>query len=124
VVTPYIFAEKADEYVHFLEAAFGAQEIGRSTTPTGVIANSQIKFDETTIMVSEASEQFPGSSAAFYLYVENCDAAMLTALEAGAEKVMDVSDMPYGDRKGGVRDPSGNIWWVSQRLTKEPYFSA
>jgi len=24
------------------------------------------------------------------------------------------SDMPYGDRQGGARDPHGNIWWISQ----------
>jgi PhnB protein len=35
---------------------------------------------------------------------------------------MEVTDMPYGDRQGGVRNPSGNIWWVSQRLTAAPSF--
>ena len=34
---------------------------------------------------------------------------------------MDVSDMPYGDRQGGVKDPFGNIWWISQRLVDGPY---
>ena len=29
VVTPYIFVDGADEYVRFLEAAFGARELGR-----------------------------------------------------------------------------------------------
>ena len=122
VVTPYIFANGADAYVRFLEAAFGAREIGRSTTSDGRIANCQLRFETTTIMVSEASEQFPASSAAFYLYVADADAAMATAEEAGAEKVLDVADMPYGDRQGGVRDPSGNIWWVSQRKSADPYF--
>ncbi|MBE2276850.1 MAG: VOC family protein [Rhodobacteraceae bacterium] len=122
VVTPYIFADDAEEYVRFLEAAFGAREIGRSTAPDGRIANCQLQFSTTTIMVSEASAQFPASQAAFYLYVADVDAAMTRAEEAGADKIMDAADMPYGDRQGGVRDPSGNIWWVSQRLTAEPYF--
>ena len=38
-----------------------------------------------------------------------------TALE------MEAADMPYGDRQGGVRDPNGNIWWISQRVVHEPY---
>lgn len=122
VVTPYIFADRADEYVRFLESAFGAHEIGRSTAPDGRIANCQMRFDTGTIMVSEASEEFPASSAALYLYVADVDAAMLTAERAGAKKIMDVADMPYGDRQGGVRDPSGNIWWVSQRMSAEAYF--
>ncbi len=122
VVTPYIFADRAEEYVRFLEAAFGAREIGRSTTPDGRIANCQLQFSTTTIMVSEASAQFPASRAALYLYVADADATMTKAVDAGAEKIMNAADMPYGDRQGGVRDPSGNIWWVSKRLTADPYF--
>lgn len=122
VVTPYIFADGCNEYVRFLQAAFGAREIGRSTTPDGRIANCQLSFDTATIMVSEASEEFPASSAAFYLYVADADTSMERAVKAGAEKIMDAADMPYGDRQGGVRDPSGNIWWVSQRLSAQAYF--
>jgi PhnB protein len=34
---------------------------------------------------------------------------------------MEVMDMPYGDRQGGIRDVAGNIWWLSQRIVKAPY---
>lgn len=122
VVTPYIFVDGAADYVRFLEAAFGAHEIGRSTDPSGRIANSQLRFSTTTIMVSEASGQFPATCASYYLYVADADAAMARAEQAGARKIMEVGDKPYGDRQGGVRDPAGNIWWVSQRMTAEPYF--
>jgi PhnB protein len=30
-------------------------------------------------------------------------------------------EMPYGDKQGGVTDPAGNIWWISQRLVEKPY---
>jgi PhnB protein len=122
VVTPYIFADGAEEYVRFLEEAFGAQEIGRGTAPNGRIANCQLQFSATVIMLSEASEEFPATRATYYLYVADADVAMVKAEQAGAQRIMDVGDMPYGDRQGGVRDPAGNIWWVSQRMTAEPYF--
>jgi PhnB protein len=122
VVTPYIFADGAEEYVRFLEEAFGAQEIGRSTAPNGRIANCQLQFSATVIMLSEASEEFPATRATYYLYVADADVAMTKAEQAGAQRIMDVGDMPYGDRQGAVRDPAGNIWWVSQRMTAEPYF--
>ncbi len=122
VVTPYIFVDQAEAYIRFLTAAFGGREVGRSTAPDGRIANSQIRFDSATIMISEASAQFPASTAAFYLYVADADAAMTQAVAAGATSIMDVADMPYDDRQGGVRDPSGNIWWLSQRLIEQPYF--
>jgi PhnB protein len=82
-VMPYIFASGADQYVRFLAAAFGAHEIGRSTVPGGRIANCQMRFDTATIMVSEASEQFPAGAAAFYLYVAGANAAMAIAEAAG-----------------------------------------
>jgi PhnB protein len=122
VVTPYIFVSGGEEYVRFLEAAFDAREVGRSVAPNGRIANCQMKFGTTTIMLSEASAEFPASSAAFYLYVDDADISMERALTAGAEKIMDTADMPYGDRQGGVRDRAGNIWWLSQRLSADPYF--
>ena len=58
----------------------------------------------------------------YYLYVEDADAAMNRAIENGAVLEMEVGDMPYGDRQGGVVDPAGNIWWLSQRLAQKPYF--
>jgi len=121
VVTPYIFVDGADGYIRFLETAFGARDVMRSVDPAGRIANCQMNFDGAMIMLSEASAAYPASRAAYYLYVADADASMNRALMAGAEEIMAVADMPYGDRQGGVRDPAGNIWWVSQRLTAEPY---
>ena len=120
-VTPYIFADKADAYMDHLISALSGVETDRSLRPDGKIANGQIRFGAASIMISEAGRGFPPSQATFYLYVENADDAMARAIENGMEKVMDVADMPYGDRQGGVKDIAGNIWWISQRLTDAPY---
>jgi PhnB protein len=93
-----MFVDSADSCVRFLETAFDGQEIGRSTAPDGRIANCQMKFGTATIMVSEASKQFPTSSSAFYLYVSDAEASMARAIAAGAEHIMDVANVPYGDR--------------------------
>lgn len=121
-VTPYLFVDDADAYARFLGVAFGGRELGRSTDPDGRIANCQVRIATATVMLSEASDEFPPSRAAFYLYVDDADAAMARAVAAGAETIMDLADMPYGDRQGGVRDPAGIIWWLSRRVSDEPYF--
>jgi PhnB protein len=59
--------------------------------------------------------------ATYYLYVENADASVSRAVAAGAEPLGEVRDQPYGDRQGGVRDPGGNVWWISQRLEEGAY---
>ena len=121
-VVPYIFAENSDELIMFLVQGLGGQEIGRTVSPDGSITNSQVQFGSAAIMVSEASADYPPSRAAIYLYVEDADATMAQAIENGAKLQMEVADMPYDDRQGGVVDPAGNIWWISQRLKPEPYF--
>lgn len=119
-VTPYVFATGAERLVRFLVEGLGAAETCR-TMRGATIANAQVAIGTTTLMVSEATERFPASRSSFYLYVDSADASMTRALSAGASLVMEVADMPYGDRQGGVADPCGNIWWISQRLVEEPY---
>ena len=120
-VFPYIFASKAADYLEFLVGAFGATVLGRTTAPDGTVANARMRIGTTSFMVSEEGEGYPASRAAFYLYVEDADATCARAVERGATLIHEPRDMDYGDRQGGVTDPSGNIWWVSQRLTPEPY---
>lgn len=120
-VSPYLFADRAERLVEFLVDGLGGKETLRTAAPDGTIANSQVSIGTSTVMVSEAGGRFPPSQASFYLYVEDADAAMARALAAGGKLVMEVGDMPYGDRQGGVEDPVGNIWWISQRLVEEPY---
>ena len=120
-VTPYFFVKKADRFVEFLEQGLGGTETLRSLRPDGRIANAQVRLGTSTVMISEASPPYGPMSSAYYLYVENADEAMAMAIRSGATLEMDVADMPYGDRQGGVRDPFGNIWWISQRLEDVPY---
>lgn len=120
-VTPYCFVKDAEAFVAFLVNGLGGCETLRSLRPDGTIANVQVRRGSSTVMVSEASDQYPPMRGSYYLYVADADAAMARALAQGAALEMAVADMPYGDRQGGVRDGHGNIWWLSQRLVEAPY---
>lgn len=120
-VAPYFFVTSAESFITFLIHGLGGKEILRTLRPNGQIANAQVTIGTSTVMVSEASEAYPPMTAAYYLYVDDAHATMAAALAAGAVMEMEVQDMPYGDRQGGIRDPHGNLWWVSQRLVKAPY---
>ena len=119
-VTPYFFVERPAEFIEFLVRGLGGTEILRHMNGSR-IANAQVRLGTSTVMVSEASADFPAMAAAYYLYVENAETAMNKAIDAGAQQIMPVADMPYGDRQGGVRDGHGNIWWLSQRLVSGGY---
>jgi PhnB protein len=120
-VFPYIFASDAAAYLRFLERAFGAEVVGRTDAPDGTVANARVRIGTTAFMVSEAGGRFEPGRAAFYLYVEDADRTHREALACGADDIHAPRDMDYGDRQGGVIDPSGNTWWISTRLAHEPY---
>jgi uncharacterized glyoxalase superfamily protein PhnB len=86
-----------------------------------VVRNAQVRFGDTTIMVSDAVDWREPTRGTYYLYVEDADAAMARALAAGGKPFGAVRDQAYGDRQGGVEDPGGNIWWLSQRLQAGGY---
>jgi uncharacterized glyoxalase superfamily protein PhnB len=118
---PYIFATDAPAYLDFLADGLGGEIIGVHRSPDGIVRNAHIRFGDTTIMASEAVDGREPSRGTHYLYVPDADAAMARAVAAGGVETMAVAEMPYGERQGGVTDPSGNIWWLSQRLSAGPY---
>ena len=118
---PYLFVEGARAYLEFLEQGLGGDVIGVEAADDGAVLNAQVRFGDTTIMLSDAIAWREPTRGTFYLYVEDADAAMARALSAGGTEEMPVGDRPYGDRQGGVRDPAGNIWWLSQRLAPGAY---
>ncbi len=119
-LNPYMMVDGAAGFIDFLVRGLGG-EAGLRHEDRGRIAHAEVRLGTSTVMVCDASPTYPPMPASFYLYVENADAAMARAVAAGATAVMAVADMPYGDRQGGVRDPHGNLWWLSQRLVDGPY---
>lgn len=113
---PYIFADGADAYLAFLVDGLGGVVTHITRGPGERLANGQVRFGETTVMVSEATPAYPATRASYYLYVDDADAAMARAVAAGGTQHMAVVDQTYGDRQGGLTDPQGNMWWISQRL--------
>jgi PhnB protein len=120
-VFPYIFASNPDRYLKFLELGLGGdiQRVDRAAD--GSVRNAQVRFGDTTIMVCDAQDWGEPTRATYYLYVDDADAAMSTAVAAGGVLRSAVKTQPYGDRQGGVTDPSGNVWWLSQHLNADGY---
>jgi PhnB protein len=58
----------------------------------------------------ETVEEMP---TALHVYVPDADSVYQRALEAGASSLEEPIDQFYGDREAGVRDPSGNVWWIA-----------
>jgi len=73
-------------------------------------------------MISEAREgELKAMPSSYYIYVDDVDSTVDTANRSGAQEIFEPDDMPYQDRQAGITDPSGNNWFISQKLVEEPY---
>ena len=75
-----------------------------------------MKIGDWMVMMGEASGQWAPMPASIYLYVNNADAIYKKAMAAGASSIMEPANQFYGDRHGGVKDPSGNMWWIATHV--------
>ena len=105
-MTPRLVVHDAALQANFLKQAFDASGDFRTDRP------SVIKIGDSLVMVSGVGvrEMMP---AFLYLYVEDTDATYHRALEAGATSLEAPWDTPYGERRGMVKDPCGNIWQIA-----------
>ena len=84
--------------------------------PGGKIGHAELEIGDSRIMLSDpfpqASTRPPkelgGTSASVFMYVEDVDAVVKQAVDAGATVTMEVADQFWGDRFGTVTDPFGH----------------
>ena len=51
-----------------------------------------------------------------FMYVEDVDAVVKQAVDAGATVTMEVADQFWGDRFGTVTDPFGHLWSIATHV--------
>jgi uncharacterized glyoxalase superfamily protein PhnB len=115
-VTPYLLVPEVARLIDFLKQAFGAEEVHRSAAPDGSVMHAQVKVGDSMVMMGEARGDWKPMPVMLYLYVDDVDAWYHRALKAGATPVREIGNEFYGDRVGGVRDPSGNQWWMATHV--------
>ena len=110
-ITPYLTVRRAEQLVEFVKTAFGGVELFRTTGSAGGL-HAEVNIGESKLMIGgyETVEEMPTS---LHVYVPDADAIYQRALEAGATSVEEPVDQFYGDREAGVKDPTGNVWWIA-----------
>ena len=105
-ITPRLVVDDPARLVEFLKQAFEGKGEFQTDRP------SQIRIGDSLVMISGAEARTPMPSF-LYLYVEDVDAVYRRTLDAGAASLEEPADLSYGDRRGMVRDPFGNIWQIA-----------
>lgn len=123
-VTPHLVCAGAAEAIEFYKMAFNAQELVRLPGPDGKIVHAMIRIGDSMIMLADefpemgsfGPKSLKGSPVTIHLYVENVDAFVSRAVEAGAKVTMPIADMFWGDRYGQLEDPFGHLWSVATHI--------
>ncbi len=114
----YIIATPASEAIEFYKRAFGAEERVKMDGPDGTVMHAELGFGDSMLMLadggpealSRSPQELGGVTSSFSLYVEDADAMVQRALDAGATVARPMKDEFYGDRTGTVQDPFGHYW--------------
>ncbi len=121
-ITPYLTIRDAARAIDHYKKAFGARELVRMPSPDGKrIMHAELKIGDSLLMICDecpemgarSPQALGGTPAALHLYVENVDQTFDQAVRAGAQPLMPVMDMFWGDRYGKLRDPFGHEWGLA-----------
>ena len=110
--------------VDWYQVALGAElEAPPVSTPDGKqIMHAMLRINGSPFMVADSWpgwEHGPreGATAGMWIYVEDCDALWKGATEVeGAEVLMPLADMFWGDRMGKLKDPFGHTWSIATQI--------
>ncbi len=127
-LTPYLALDNASEAIEFYKRAFGAKERMRMDAPGGKIGHAQLEIGDSVVMLSDtfpqsstkAPNELGGTTGGVFMYVEDVDAVVKQAVEAGATVDMEPEDMFWGDRFGTVSDPYGHHWSIATHIEDVP----
>lgn len=123
-VSMYLAVEDAASAIDYYTRAFGAKEVVRMGAPGGTIGHAELMVGDSRIMLSDPFPQsstkppkeLGGSTASGFLYVEDVDATVKQAVDAGATVTMEVADQFWGDRFGTITDPFGHVWSIATHV--------
>jgi PhnB protein len=127
-VTPYLAVDDAAEAIAYYTKAFGAKERSRMEAPDGSIGHAELEIGDSLVMLSDpfpqattrTPKELGGTTATVFLYVEDVDAVVKRAVDAGATVTMEVADQFWGDRFGAITDPFGHSWSIATHVEDVP----
>lgn len=115
-VSVYVMAADAQRLIDFLTASLDAVPLRRYERPDGTVMHAEVQIDDTVVMIAQATPDYPAFPVWLHVYLPDVDAAYKRMLAAGGESVDAPNEKGDGDRRGGVKDPCGNVWWISTQV--------
>ncbi|WP_057938436.1 VOC family protein [Algoriphagus resistens] len=113
-LSPYLIVDKAQELIDQLKEIFDAEELRRYDRPDGSIMHTELRLDDSVIMISSSTADYPAHKTMLHMYVPDVLGTFQKAIKKGCkliEKPVNKADDP--DTRGSFYDLAGNYWSVS-----------
>ena len=125
---PYLAVDDAAEAIDYYKQAFGAKERARMDGPDGKVGHAELEIGDSVVMLADpfphASTTPPSeagtATAAIVMYIDDVDAVVKRAVDAGATIAEEIEDKFWGDRFGTIRDPFGHVWSIGTHVEDVP----
>ncbi|WP_338777353.1 VOC family protein [Streptomyces sp. DG1A-41] len=121
-VAPWVVTDDTGAFLDFVAQAFDGEELARVVTEDGLIGHAEIRIGDTVVMAFDRHADWPTMPSLLNVYAADVDKAFTQAIEAGGHVITPLANDAFGQRGGRIKDPFGNIWWVSgqvEDLTEE-----
>lgn len=116
-VSAYLVVPGAQAVIDFAVKTFDAIALRRVDLPDGTVMHAEFRIEDSVVMVGDAGREWPAIPTFLHVYVDDVDHTYRRALDAGGVSVQAPHRKPGDtDRRGGVRDPGGNTWWISTQV--------
>jgi uncharacterized glyoxalase superfamily protein PhnB len=124
-ITAYLCVSNAAEASKFYQRAFGAQEVAHMPPDEkGRTMHIHLYINGASLMLADGFPEHghpvqPHQGYTLHQHFDSdIEAKWKQAIDAGAEIVLPLQDMFWGDRYGQFRDPFGVLWSFGQTLKK------
>ena len=121
---PQLYIPNGVTNIDFYKNAFGAVELRRFMNDDGTYHVSELSIDGALFHLHEEKQsagqfapgKISGTTVLVGLFVEDVDAVMSKAIEAGAEVLSPAQSYDYGYRQGEIKDPFGHYWMIEMSI--------
>ena len=121
---PQLYIPAGITDISFYQKAFGAVELRRFSNEDGSIHVAELSIDGMLFHLHEetkhkslvAPQQINATTVIIGLFVEDVDAVIKKAIEAGAEVISPAQSYDYGYRQADIKDPFGHVWMIEMKI--------
>lgn len=86
-LSPYLIVDNAEKLVDLLKTIVGATELRRFDHENGTIAHIELKLDDSILMISNSTKNYPAHTTMLHFYVPDVFKTFDSAIKNGCSMI-------------------------------------